>query len=575
MNPNWKIGNIHIKGFVRRRKGLFLAISGILFILIVLVAIVLPPVYVSRTTILVDEQQIPQDVVKSGGMQYVEDRLQAITEQIIGRTKLIEIIDRLRLYPDLSGSPVEERVDRMRKDISLKTISAEGADRRLGRPKAGMVAFTLSYEGRDPATAKAVTETLASLYLETNMQTREQRATSTADFLQKELDQIKAQMNQLANKISEYKNAHSGELPEFKAFNMEQIQRLERSLEQVNTQIRSLQERKIYLEGQLATVDPLNPVKGPEGKAVMNPPERLRYLRMELVSLKSTLSDQHPDVIRTRREIRELEARLGETDASGEKIKRIRELKAEQAEMNGRLGPQHPDVIRASKELDALNRDVESAKGTQPARERVTENPENPAYINLKTQIASADMELKSYIRERDELKQRVGSYFKKNERAPLVEREYNTLVGDYENSKTRYNEIMKQLMDARVAQGMEASQLGTRFTIIEPANLPERAEKPKRLLIILIGFVLALITGASASMAAEGLDRSIKTAGELQRFAGVPILSVVPFLGPEEDVESPAKKLLKQLQERKWREVLPGFVLKVFDAAKQRGTPQ
>ena len=97
-------------------------------------------------------------------------------------------------------------------------------------------------------------------------------------------------------------------------------------------------------------------------------------------------------------------------------------------------------------------------------------------------------------------------------ETAPLVEKEYIELTRDYENAKSKYNDLLNKRMEAKISQGMEETQRGERFTIIEPAQLPEKPYKPNRLIIILVGFVLALGAGVGLAAAQEGLDNTVKT---------------------------------------------------------------
>ena len=83
-----------------------------------------------------------------------------------------------------------------------------------------------------------------------------------------------------------------GELPEHTALNLQAIDQLNRKLDHVDMQIRSSQQRKILLEGQLASTDPLLSVVTDEGKTMMNPKERLKYLRLQLISLQGSLTDK-------------------------------------------------------------------------------------------------------------------------------------------------------------------------------------------------------------------------------------------------------------------------------------------
>ena len=300
-----------IKGIIRRRRKGFLFTFLAVFLMAVLVALVLPPVYLSQSTILIEEQQIPDDYVKSTITSYVEERLQGITQRIMSRTRLLEILNQFNLYPEMRDRfTMEDILDKMREDIKLETISADVIDRKTGRPSTATIAFSLSYQGKNPGITQKVTNVLTSLYLEENLKAREQRATNTTEFLEKEQRNIKTRIDTLENNLSRFKMAHAGELPENNALNIQAITRMERDLDQLNTQLRALKERKIYLKGQLAVVEPFEKIE------VKDDPEMQKrmYLekrRLELIALETTLSEKHPDIKRLKKEIQELEAQAG------------------------------------------------------------------------------------------------------------------------------------------------------------------------------------------------------------------------------------------------------------------------
>ena len=128
-------------------------------------------------------------------------------------------------------------------------------------------------------------------------------------------------------------------------------------------------------------------------------------------------------------------------------------------------------------------------------------------------------------------------------ENALLFEKDYNNLIRDYGNAKHKYNELMSKLMTARISQGMEETQRGERFTIIEAAGLPQKPYKPNRKAITLIAFVLALGAGVGMAAILETLDTSIKTANQLNRFTRAPVLSVISMMESPEEKRSRRKK--------------------------------
>ncbi|MDY6839512.1 MAG: GNVR domain-containing protein [Thermodesulfobacteriota bacterium] len=531
---------IDLKGLVRRRKKIFLiSFLGIL-VPAVFIAFVLPPIYLSQSTILIEDQQIPREYVQTTITGYVEERLQIITQQIMSRSRLTEIMDRFNLYADMrQRHTTAEILAKMRGDINLQTISADVMDKRTGRPTVATIAFTLSYEGKSPATVQKVANVLTSFYLEQNLKTREEMASTTTSFLQQELDGLKGEIDGIELKISDFKRAHLEELPERNNLNMQTISQLHRDLDHIEMQLNSLQERKILLQGQLANVDPLSAAMTEDGKAVMHPGDRLKYLRLQLVTLQSTLSEKHPDVIKVKREIGQLESQVGESDDVAAKIKRLEALKAELDALSAEFGPKHPDVVKLSKEAEALGQEVEALESDRVTQELAAQEPDNPAYINLKTQLDSMGLQSKSLLEEREQIRKEIARYQQRIENAPLVEKEYNNLIRNYENAQFKYKELMNKLMEAKLAQGMEETQRGERFTIIEPAQLPEKPYKPNRMAIMLIGLVLALGAGVGLAAVRESLDTSVKTAEELGRITGVPVLSVISLMESEQEVRS------------------------------------
>lgn len=533
----------YIKGIIRRRIVIFLAASIPVFIIVTAVAFLLPPIYVSKSTILIESQQIPEEYVKATVTGYVEERLQTITQGILSRSNLLKIINELNLYSKMREKYASEIVlEKMKKDINLQTIQA---GERRGR--GSTIAFTLSYEGKDPGTVQKVANVLASLYLEENLKKREAQATRTTQFLQQELNHLKEQIDEYGGKISTFKQAHIGELPEYNQVNVQALDQLRRDLDQNDMQIRSLRERKVYLEGQIASLKstPLISTADGETAVVSNPEERLAALRLQLINLRSSLSEKHPDIIKLTREIAELETQVREARGTSAKDRRINELRQKLVTMKSRLGENHPDVVRLSKEIAALSDEIDQSKKGSSASPIALNTPQNPAVLTLKTQLDTINIEIGNLQAAQKRIKNNIESYQQKIEKAPLLEKEYSSLITDYENSKQKYNEIMSKLLEARVAKGMEETQHGERFTIIEPANLPGAPEKPDRKKVLLMGLFLACGIGGGLGFVMESMDHSIKASHELDEMAHIPVLSSIPLMETDEEKKRQQKKLI------------------------------
>jgi succinoglycan biosynthesis transport protein ExoP len=553
-----------LRGIIRRRKKLFLFVFSSGCFIAILLALFLPKIYISKSTILI-EQKLSPEYVKTASPGSVEDRLQTIRQQILSREKLLEIIEQFKLYPGMRDqSDKEEVVKKMLEDISLKTISADEITGK-SRGRLDTVAFTLSYEAKDAVIAQRVASILASLFLEKNLQERGQRATKTEAVLQQTVDQMKAQTEAYGKKLSAFKVAHDGELPESKEFNNQQITRLTTNLDQFDASLRILQDRRVYLQGQLASIDPGTPLGS--DSASVNPRIRLQRLRKELLNLRTKYSEKHPDVIRTKRQIAELESKIAGSDDYNQKSKRLAELKSQEARLRDSLGPDHPEVVTLSEEIKIISQELSNKKAETISLNMSDSEFENPAYSTLKTQLATTEIEIKTLNDQKVETRRRIDNYSRKNERASVVEPEYRKLLQDYENAQKKYTEMANKLMEATVTKGVEETQQIEQFTIIEQAQVPETPEKPKRGIIILVGLFLSMASGIFASIIRENFDHSIKSVDELQKLTKVPVLSVLPYILNEEEEQ------IKNKSDENWESMnrYMGRCVKVFSNMQDR----
>jgi polysaccharide biosynthesis transport protein len=546
-----------IKSFIRRRRKTFVLVFLLLFFSSIIIAFTLPSIYRGETALFIEEQQIPENFVGTPITTYAEARLNNIRQQIFSNDRLQGIIEKFDLYPDTREKHgMGEAIHKLRLSIGMETESAEFINPRTGKTMAATIAFILYYEGRDPETVQKVTNKLSELFLEEDIRIKEKRTTATTDFLSMELQALKEQLQLYDDKISEYKQKHFGELPEHASVNLASIGRLEREFERVNVQIRDLQDRKIIIEGQMVTVDPLLPINIDGENVARNPAERLKYLRLNLLSLQSVLHDKHPDIVKAKREIRELEKQIGGEGGTQVELKKLSSLKTELAGAEGRYGSNHPDVIRLNKEIQTLEKSISSKTSSNEVHNLSKQVPDNPFYINLTTQISSIDSSIANLMNDRQSIQQELTKYRQRIENAPFVEKEYNDLTRDYNTTKQKYDETMNKLMGANVAKGIEEGHHGQRFEIKNYAYLPKKPYKPKRLNIILIGFVLASGLGLSIAALQEGLDTSIKTEKELNKLVSVPVLTVIS------KVETQKEKSRRIFQRLVWVGVFLGVVL-------------
>ena len=545
MDENNKALQEYLVALKKRKTGiLFIALS--IFFISAAVAFLLPPKYKSSAKILIEQQEIPKELVMSTVTSYAAERIQVIQARVMSRSNLLEIVEKYDLYPDeRKHETSEEIVARMREDVGLDIISAEVVDPRSGRPSAATIAFSLSFEGESPANVQRVTNELTNLYLNENLKSRTQKAEDTSEFFKQETERLGDLINELEQKLAVFKQENADMLPELQQLNLQILQRKETEISNIEARLSAIDEKKFYLSGQLAQIEPGNPL-------IMSPETRLKMLEAEYTSARSRYSEDHPDVQKLKREIDSLRKEFGVHDSSNTIALQISALRAELAQIREKYTPEHPDVIRLEEKIESLNNEL-SQRQLHSEKEYFKSEPDNPAYITLQAQLAGLDSEAKSAMQQKEKLIADIEELEKIMLEAPQVEREYRNLMRDYENAVTDYREAKAKQSRADVAKQLESENKGERFTLIDPAALPEEPISPNRPAILFLGFVFSLGSGIGFAFVADAISGAVHGARNIQMSLGVAPLAVIPYQMNMAELQK-RKKLQK-------RTILVGFI--------------
>ena len=525
-----------------RRRTLIVLAGGVLLGLSLAAAFLWPATYKSMATILIEEQEIPSELVHSTITSYADQRIETIKQQVMSRTTLWKVVEQYNLYPDLRRTnPAEEVVKRFTKDIAVEVISADVVDKRTQHPTKATIAFTVAYQSNSPDLAQKVANELTSLFLGQNLKSRERQAQEATSFLQQEAENLSKHIGEVDEKIAQFKHRANGALPELMPLNLQLMSQSDRELMDIDQQIRTLEERKNYLEGELATIKPNTPIMSVTGERILDSSERLRALRAEYAGASANRSPDHPDILKMKQEIEALEKETGQSPEIEEASKQLIEARATLATVSERLGKDHPDVVQARRTIAALEREVRQL-GSVPLR-RPMGRPENPAFINLQAQLNSATSSLNALRATRTAVKQRLQDYAARLERTPEMEPDYLFLTRDRDTSGQKYQDIRSRLLEAKVSEGLEVQRKGERFSLIDPPSLPEKPDKPNRPAIVLLGFILALAGGIGSGAAAESFDHSIRTPEQLAQLTQLFPLAVIPFMPNEQDLSRAVRR--------------------------------
>jgi polysaccharide biosynthesis transport protein len=510
---------------LRRRKWSFLVPTGVLFVLSLAAALLWPPTYQSTATVLVEEAEVPEDLVGTLVSDYVERRLEAITRRVMVTDNLIGIIERYGLYPeDRQAEPITQIVETMREDIAIETISAEIVDPQSGRKGEATVAFQLSFDYGDPETAQRVANELVSLYLNENLRQRRERATETTKFLGEERSRVEQRIAELEKQLTEFKTINNGALPEQLPYNQQMVARSEQELGDLNRQLLSLRDRQSYLATQLALIEP-NRVYAGGAQQYMTPGAQVEAARAELTTLTARYGPSHPDVVKARRELAALGQLTGSETGTASLALEADRLRAELDGLRTRYSDDHPDVKRTLRQLNS----VEASLRDAPSGGGGTSQPDNPAYMALQAQLEGIRTEIASFQPQREYIQERIRQYQELVAKTPIVEQEYYRLQRTLDDTVAQREDLLAKETTAQLGQALESGLKAERFSLIEPPDLPTEPVKPQRLLIVLVGIVLSMGGGMGTVALRHALDDTVGNPRDVALIIGIEPLGLVP----------------------------------------------
>ena len=520
-----------------RNKTILLKISSVLFVFIVFVSFMVPSVYRSTATILVEQQKISQDLLDSTATtSFADQRIQVISQRVMTTANLKKIIDKFNLYIEKQRTKsIVSIVEGMRENIQLESISSDVMNQRSGKANDVTIAFMLSFSSKSPQKAQQVANELVSLYLNENIQQRTKATVEITGFLEIESDKLKEQIEEQEIILAEFKEKNAFNLPELKELNLEMLNRAEQQMIGFDQQIRSLNERIVYLNAELVQLSPNVATFSATGERIFGAEDRLKELQANYTALSARYADSHPDSIKMRREISALEQEVGGIYDKSEYHLRLKDKRAELAAMSERYSSDYPDVKKLKQEISSLVKELE--KPVRTKTKLIKSRPDNPAYIQIQAQLNAARAERASVRTSRGRMFAKMQEYEQRLIQMPQIERKYKKLLRDYDSASEKYHEVKAKLMEANMAQKMEKDQIGERFSLIEPPLTPETPFKPNRPAIALLGFILSIGMAIGYVLLKESFSQLIYGSRELMRVTGAPTLVVIPYIETEDEL--------------------------------------
>ena len=509
---------------VRRRKIIIAITTAVVIFISSCLAFFWPPTYQSESIILIEQQEIPTELVQSTITSYAQQRIEQIKARIMTIGNIMSIVDEFDLYSERERQRKTrtEMAAEFRKAVAIEPISAEVVDPRSGRPSSAVIAFSLSYKGDAPTSVQKVTNEITQLYLEENLKERREETANTSEFLQSEADVLNEELKKMDEKIAAFKEDNAGALPNQLGYNQGVVDRVSSQIDTLVFQLSELEKRKLSLESRLTQLNPNAPVILSTGQAVLSDADRLKALQTELRRLEAKYNESHPSVVRVRREVQEL---LDSNVYYSEREESLKQLRLERDRLTGlkqRYTDEHPKI----KEAQDIIRNLEQALVEENLA--TEEKPDNPAYLVVENSLNATEEDIRANQQQIIDLREKLDQHEQLISRTPQVESDLQEMVRDYQSMNRKYQEIHAKQLSAELAQSLESEQRGERFTLIQPPEFPSEPISPNRVAIVLFGVLLGIGAGVGAAILREAVDDRVYGASAVVAVTGsLPLVSI------------------------------------------------
>lgn len=432
----------------------------------------LPNRYQSQSQVLIQKPIVSTNFVKPVVDSDINERLTVMRQEFLSPPRLEPLIHQFGLYPQEVKNTTE-----LRNDIDIIPIRAPGDD------SAPVTGFFVRVTMETPQAAQDVCAAVTAMFVQESARQRQEQLDKTTKFLGQQIADAKAQLDAEDTKLAAFQGRHIGFLPDEEQTNVNVLGGLNAELEATTQALIHAQQDKTLAESMLAQQIAARRAS----QTGQNPDtfgEQLAALQTKLAELKSTYTDNYPDVINTKIQIEALKKKIAESDA--------------------KIGT--PDAT--------ANPSIEPAQFTQ-----------------LRAQIRVDEQTIAQKTKQQEQIQQQLKAYQERVQSSPTVAQEYKLLTRDHQTALEMYNDLLKKRADSAMATDLDTRQEGEQFDVLSAANLPSEPASPNRPLFALGGFGGGLALGIGLTVLLEMRDTSVRSERDVELLVQFPVLAVVPEL--------------------------------------------
>lgn len=427
----------------------------------------LPRKYIVTTSVLAQESDIIQPLLENRAVSTrAVDRAGLARQVVFGRKVMSRL---LAIGGWLDDKPSAVQQDRLMEQVRDRT--------RIVNARENLVQIT--YFDSEPERAYKVAAAMADLLIEESLASKERESREAYEFIDSQVNDYHRKLTEAESNLQAYRSDNADAQPGSIADVNARITALRTQVEQNRMTTMELHSREQTLAAQLSGESAVTAVQ-----------TRETLYRTQLIELQNQLDDlllryteKHPDVIRVRHQMADLQAAM----------------------------------------------EAEQRRGSQPGAQDDAAVRANPMYQQLRQQLAQVRSDIAAAQSRMGASQSLLDEELGRSRRIAASESTLAELTRDYEVNRDIYQDLLRRRENARVSMELDRERRGLTMRIQDPAQMPVRPSGLRPLHIALGGLGAGIAVPLGLLFLLVKFDPRVRAPGQIERQGNYPVLTVVP----------------------------------------------
>ncbi|HWU85182.1 MAG TPA: XrtA system polysaccharide chain length determinant [Rhodocyclaceae bacterium] len=448
------------------------------------VIFMIPDKYEASARIYVDTDSVLRPLMAGLAVQpNAEQQIAVLSRTLISRPNVERLIRMADLDLSIDSKQGRETlIENLTKTLSIRSAGRDNL-------------YTLSYRDVSPARATKVVQSLTTIFVESSLGDKQKDGDSARKFLDEQISAYEKKLSDAENRLKEFKLHNMDMQFDVTEGGAGRLNEMANLLNQARLELREAENARDAIKRQIIGSGSGGDLSAPDLD------DRIDTLKRNLDKLLQAYTEQHPDVVGTRRMIKELEAQ------------RSAEIAARRKEAT-----RNPSALLSGDSVP----------------------------LAMKTQLSAAEAQVASLRARVAEYEARLGRVKEGMRLMPEMEAQYAQLNRDYSINKKNYENLVARRESAEMSNDMASLGGIADFRVIDPPRASAKPVAPNRMLMLPLALLGSLLAGAGVCLIASQIRPTFSDARTLREFAGLPVLGTVSLIVSDEMKAKYRKSLLK-----------------------------